>query len=198
MTLDNRIANAFNDGAQSGDITALIADVEVASVEAERSAGLARTRALDPALSAREAADARRAMEDAAFRRERLQAAVSRLRERLYELRAGEEDQHRRVIYEEVKAERDQLAAELASIYPDFAQRLGDLMGRIVANDREIEWVNSALPRGKGRLLVAELVARGLGGFVRNGLSIPSITQQLRLPSFGSNIHEPYAWPPTR
>jgi hypothetical protein len=108
------------------------------------------------------------------------------------------EDERRRTNYEQVKAERDRLAAELAAIYPDMAERLSELMARISANDREIEWVNSALPHDKGRLLVAELVARRLGGFVRNGLSIPSITQQLRFPSFGSDIHRPFAWPQTR
>ena len=34
-----------------------------------------------------------------------------------------------------VKAERDKLAAELADIYPAFAQMLADLLSRIAAND---------------------------------------------------------------
>ena len=47
-------------------------------------------------------------MEDAAFRRDRLQTAVTRLRERL-------EDQRRQLVYDRVKVERDKLA--LADIY---------------------------------------------------------------------------------
>jgi hypothetical protein len=46
------------------------------------------------------------------FRRERLQTAVSRLKERLKEVRAQEENQRRWIAYEKVKAERDKLAAD--------------------------------------------------------------------------------------
>jgi hypothetical protein len=46
-------------------------------------------------------------MEDSAFRRERLQAAVTRLKERLREVRALEENQQRLITYEKTKAERD-------------------------------------------------------------------------------------------
>jgi hypothetical protein len=42
---------------------------------------------------------------------ERQQATVSRLRERLTELRTAEEDDRRRAAYEEARAERDELAA---------------------------------------------------------------------------------------
>jgi hypothetical protein len=43
--------------------------------------------------------------------------------------------------------------------------------------------------------LVAELVARGLKGFVENGVDIPRITQTLRLPAFEYSAHNPFAWP---
>jgi hypothetical protein len=46
------------------------------------------------------------------FRRERLQTAVSRLKDRLKEVRAQEENQRRWIAYEKVKAERDKLAAD--------------------------------------------------------------------------------------
>jgi hypothetical protein len=47
-------------------------------------------------------------------------------------------------------------------------------------------------------LLSAELVARGLAGFVRNAVQTPSITEELRLPRFQPDRFEPYAWPPMR
>jgi hypothetical protein len=132
--------------------------------------------------------DARRQAEDAAFRRERLEAAVTRLRERLQQARVGEEDQWRWAAYE--------LAAELADIYPAFAERLAELLPRIVQSDREVESINArALPVGADRLLVAELVARGLPGFVQNAVETPRITGSLRLPAFHRSVHEPYAWP---
>lgn len=45
-------------------------------VAANEAADRARARALDPALTAKEVAEARRNMEDAAFARDRLQAAL--------------------------------------------------------------------------------------------------------------------------
>jgi hypothetical protein len=130
-----------------------------------------------------------------------LQTAVTRLRDRLQEVRAQEEDHRRRLAYEEARAERDELAAELARVYPPIEAALAGLLGRIAANDREIEYVtNHAMPKGAERLLVAELVARGLPGFTaNNGLSnVPRITHQLRLPAFTFDQFEPFAWPRQR
>ena len=100
------------------------------------------------------------------------QAAVSRLRDRLAELRTAEEDNRRRAAYEEARAERDELAAEFARVYPPLAAQLADLLGRLRASDDRIEYINAhALPRGCRPLLVAELVARGLDGFVQNSVN---------------------------
>jgi hypothetical protein len=60
---------------------------------------------------------------------ERLQVTVSRLRERLTEVQAAEEDDRRRVAYEKARAERDELAAEFARVYPPLAAQLADLLG---------------------------------------------------------------------
>ena len=63
-------------------------------------------------------------MEDAAFRRDRMQTAVIKLGDRLRELKAQEEDHRRWLAYEKVKAERDKLAVELKEVYPTLAARL--------------------------------------------------------------------------
>jgi hypothetical protein len=138
-----------------------------------------------PALSSNVVIEARRQMEDAAFQRDRLQVAVTKLRERLVEVKADEEDAQRLRIYEDAKAERDRLAEELREFYPGVAEQLADLLSRIVANDREVEHLNAhALPRNRGRLLCAELVARGLDGWVYNSVQTPCITDEAVLPSF--------------
>jgi hypothetical protein len=62
-------------------------------------------------------------MEDSAIWRERLQTAVSRLREPLKEVRAQEQNQRRWTAYLKVKADRDN--AELKAIYPSMESRLG-------------------------------------------------------------------------
>jgi hypothetical protein len=194
--LDERIAASFQDGATSRDVAALIKETEQAVVVSGEAAERARRHALDPTLSAEEVAYARCQMEDAAFQQQRLQTAVTLLRERLQQVKALEEDQRRQLVYDRVKTERDRLAAELADIYPGFARALGDLLPRIAANDREVEYINNhARPSGAQRLLVAELVARGLEGFVNNSIQTPRITEELRLPAFEYSPHDRYAWP---
>lgn len=121
----------------------------------------------------------------AAFRRERLEAAALRLRDRLQQVRAQEENHRRRLTYDKVKVERDELAAELARFYQPIAAQLADLVGRIEASDRKIERINDrGLPSDAERLFVAELVARDLEGFARPLTDIPRIARQLRLPTF--------------
>jgi hypothetical protein len=82
-------------------------------------------------------------------------------------------------------AERDALAAEVASVYPALAAQLADIVGRIAANGALIEQVNRrSLPEGARGLASAEAVARGLpGNFVAGGFSIPQLTRDLRLPA---------------
>ena len=196
MSLDERVAAAFAAGSNSDDVTALIGEVEAAAVSAGEAAQRARERALDPALSPADVAAARCQMDDAAFRRDRMQTAVTKLGERLRELKAQEEDQRRWQAYERAKAERDQLAAELREVYPPFAARVADLMARVDANDREVERCNTqARPSGAAWLAGAEMVARGLRGFSDGPSNIPRIVRDLRLPGFEYNRHDPYAWP---
>jgi len=72
-------------------------------------------------------------------------------------------------------------------------------LARIASNDREVEYINNhARPSGAERLLVAELTARGLEGFVKNSVQTPRITEELRLPAFEYSAHERYAWPRSR
>ena len=91
-------------------------------------------------------------MEDATFRRGRMQTAVMRLKERLREIKASEENETRRITYNEVKAERDLLAAELRAYYSIIESQLGELIAKIDANDRWIGYINSQLPTGAERL----------------------------------------------
>src|SRR5207249_4649842 len=68
--LDVRITAAFADGANSDSIASLIGEVEAAAIAADEMAQRARSRALDPVLSASDVAIARREAEDALFKRD--------------------------------------------------------------------------------------------------------------------------------
>jgi hypothetical protein len=151
LSLDDRIVAAFADDTKSDKVASLIEEVEAAATAAGEEAKQARERALDPTLS--DVAAARREADDAAFRRDRLQVAATRLRERLSELRAIEENARRRIRWEQVKAERDRLAAELTDTYPAIERQLVDLFARLDANDREVKYLNAHLPTGAARPL---------------------------------------------
>ena len=94
-------------------------------------------------------------------------------------------------------AERDALATELAEIYPPFAEKIGELLPRLVASDRQLQHINDhARPSGAPALLVAELVARGLPSFApRPYTDVPHIVSELRLPTFKYPDSERYVWP---
>jgi hypothetical protein len=71
------------------NVATLIKEVEATAVASGDAAEQSRKRALDPALAPAEVAVARREMEDAAFRRDRLYTAVKSLGDRLNELRGS-------------------------------------------------------------------------------------------------------------
>jgi hypothetical protein len=193
MNLDARIAAAFSDTATSDIFEPLIRDVEVAAQAANAETSRAKDRALDPTTPAADVTAARRAMEDAQFQSDRMRVAAARLRDRHRTVQAAEENALRKLAYGKVLQARDALAKELAALYPPVATQLAELMQRIAANNREVAHVNG-LPDGAQQILVAELVARGILGFMSNGVQAPSIVEELRLPAFHHDQHAPYAW----
>jgi hypothetical protein len=159
---------------------------------------LARQRALDPTLNGDELNNARQTMHDSGFQVERLQAASSRLRQRLDELKAAELNQRKRVRYDEVAQERDELAKKLAAVYPDFAEKLADLLPQLAANDHEVSIINRPenKPAGAPTLLCAELKARGLASFQVGVSQLPRLTDVLVLPKWRLTAHSSlYFWP---
>jgi hypothetical protein len=77
-------------------------------------------------------------------------------------------------------SERDQLAAELGREYPVLAARLAELLGRVDENENDqLIKRNARLPMSAKRLEGAELVARGLRGFLHGTANI-RLTRQLR------------------
>jgi hypothetical protein len=120
---------------------------------------------------------------------------MGKLLERLAQLKDQEENARRQMAYDKAEAARDELADELAELYPAFAQKLFELLVRVVINDREIDRVNNALPSGADLLLVAELKARGLP-WVANNVETPRITDQLCLAPW--QPRSDYRWPPRK
>jgi hypothetical protein len=203
-SLNQRIARACVNGEGNGapqvsstEVAALLQPTELALRAAAERAAQAKQRALDPTVTASALSQARADMDAAAFQCERLEAALNRLRTRRQQLEQVEDDARRSANYGRVQATRDQLAAELAELYPEFAAKLGALLPRLQANNHEIAVINRSLPQGASPLRCAELVARGLPAFQVGITSFPSIVDTLRLPKFmPSNSNHPYHWPP--
>jgi hypothetical protein len=181
---------------RSAEVATLIQQVEAATGRANEAATLARQRALDPTLGGAELNTARQVMHDSGFQVERLQAASSRLRQRLDELRAAELNQRKRQRYDEVAQVRDELATKLSAIYPEFAEKLGALLPQLAANDHEVNIINRDRPAGAPTLLCAELKARGLASFQVGVSQLPRLTDVLVLPKWRLTAHSSlYFWP---
>ena len=89
---------------------------------------------------------------------------------------------------------RDALVEELRREYPAIPARLADL--GVDENDQAIERINTrALPSGAPSIAYAELVARGLSGFMDGTANVPRITKQLRVPNFTYSAFDRFAWP---
>jgi hypothetical protein len=190
--LEQEIVAALADAdITSSDLSALIETTEAAIPEADQAAETARKMALDPTLSP-DAKAAREAMAAAEFARDRLKTLLPRLQVRYQEVQAQEYLVEWRSDYEKLKDERDGLADELRTIYPEFETKITDLFTRIAANDAELSRLHQARPGGLGlHLLGAELVARD---FERFTIREPSIAQELKLPTFAPG--QRLAWPP--
>jgi hypothetical protein len=147
IDLDARIAAAFAGDARSDDVRRLLADVETAAKAAEAAAEEARVRALDPLVE--DVIGARRAMDDAAFKRDRLIEAVKRLGVRIDELKALEKERAQRAEHERVSAERNRLAEEIERMSEPMVQ-IAHLVRQIDLCDREIGRVNATSALGFG------------------------------------------------
>jgi hypothetical protein len=141
QTLEVRIAGAFAEDATSDDVARLLAEVETAANAADDAAEEARVRALDPLLSSDGVAVARREMDDAAFKRDRLKVAAAKLSERVAALKAFEAERHARAEHERVLAERNRLAKEMEHMAEPILE-IARLVVKIDLFDHEIRCYN--------------------------------------------------------
>jgi hypothetical protein len=199
--LEQRIAESLRPEAKitSTALRELVQEVETGAADASKRAEQAREKALDPTTA--DTSAARREMDDAAFARDRLNAALPKLRERLKEVAEQEEYDRWVVEYERVKAECDEAAKELTTLYVPLAYFLPPLLQRIEQIDQKIRRVSEAKPRaakaadGDGRWLDSvELTARGMSGYALNDVSI---LKHLKLPNWEPGGFA-FAWPPQR
>ena len=185
------VASLSNDGASVTELAELVREVESALPAAYAAAEEARRQGADPLLSP-DPVLARERVIAAELAYERMGSLLSRLETRHRQLAATERATSWEADYGRKKAERDRLAVELATTYPQAVATLVDLVVRVAECDKECARLAGTAPSGeKRRLLGPELHAKKLTGFTRD---TPSITRDLRLPDWGQPATT--AWPP--
>jgi hypothetical protein len=128
--LEDRISAALTDHITSSDLKALIGEAQEAIIAADASAEHERARALDLVISP-DATQARDAMENAAFTRDRLRTVLPRLQARLKVVEAAEYLVRWEPDFKRVEAQRDALASEMRETYPVAVAQLIPLPERI-------------------------------------------------------------------
>jgi hypothetical protein len=178
----------------SAELAQLIERVTAAAVAADEEAAKESKRALDPAVLVDTQA-AYAAVVNAEFKRDRLSAALPRLQHWCAKVEAGERYSRWVIDYDNVRAQRDAVAAELRGLYAPLVVKLVDLLERIEAVDAEVKRVNAVKPNdadqanGDGRYLdLVERTARGAGR-----LNESMIARDLKLPHW--DPADGYAWP---
>jgi hypothetical protein len=187
-TLEQRIDVALQPDAAttSADLAALIEEAETGIAKAEKESEVDQTLALDPKA-------ARQAIADATFAANRLRTLLSKLEARYQQVRDEEDAAAWLAELDAFKPERDALAEELRELYPDAVTKIVDLFVRITANDEALSELLQNRPAGAmGRLLSAELHARGLDGFSYNTPSLRTAVQLIDWDT-GRQI-----WPPSQ
>jgi hypothetical protein len=195
-TLEGRIAAMLSAADAGSDaVAALIQEAETAAQQADADAAKARADALDPAVVI-DVAQMSAKVTAAELTRDRMRAALPKLRERLDDALRREYAAAWLEDYERVEAEVAALAADLTNAYTECVARLIDTLGRIPALDAQVARVNNRAPPGvKDRLQLVEQTARCVDSFGPNGLL--SLRTELKLPkfTFTDGARYQFSWP---
>jgi hypothetical protein len=98
--------------------------------------------------------DTRSALDEAIWRRDKLQGAVSALRQRHQQILAQEQRAQWNVAADAVEARRDELTEVFASTYPEIISQLIELFARVKEMDAEVDQINGQAPDSEGRRLL--------------------------------------------
>jgi hypothetical protein len=195
-TFEERLINALTSDISADDLYTLVEETKLAITTADNDAQIAKATALDP-LQSPDASEARRSMEDAKFKADRLRNLLPRLQTRLIETGNHEDYLRWRKRFDPLKPKVDVAAAKLKAVYQKFAAELVPLLAEIEKIDAEVAAVSQAKPyHAKAAtndgcyLRSVELTARGLDVFSTYSHPI----MKIELPDF---MHQDkLLWPP--
>ena len=161
----------------SSDLDTLIVDAEVAAQVADENAVKARGAALDPTLTI-DVAKVGAEVAAAELTRDRLRAALPRLRTRYTQVRHQEDVAKWKAAAGEFEGRCEAMLNEFAEFYPEMAKHIADQLDQMGAFDKQVDDLNRRRPNGVPAL----------------SRSTPALARDLRIPS-------PYMtgelwWPP--
>jgi multidrug efflux pump subunit AcrA (membrane-fusion protein) len=190
LDIETRIADAFDAQLSSKQLSALLVEVAQADQDAKLASEKANETALDPATRPDAVAKARKDMEDADFRRLRMERATAKLTE----LRDGalerEKSEARSAEQAAAIIERDQLVKDLEE-YAILAPKIATLLSRLQANNNRLEKTGGWIDR-------AEPIARHADQSIvhTHDSRLPGLLMGVKLPKFRKDgtIHG-YLWP---
>jgi hypothetical protein len=180
LSLEQRIAVALSDSIKSDAVAALIQEVEAAAQAADENATRAREEALDPAVVV-DTAKVGAAVATAELARDRLRAALPRLRTRYTEVREQEDIAAWKLAAEKLAARRDTLATAFYRLLPpELLKQVAEHLCAMRAFDREIDALNRRRPDDRS--------VRPLD------YATPELARELKIP----DIDKPgqFLWPP--
>jgi hypothetical protein len=196
-TLEEKIASVLKaDDIPPAEIGQLITEVEAAAKAADETASKSHEDALDPTKIV-DATKVGAAVATAALTRDRLQAALPRLREKQKVQAEIEYSIAWTAERDKVEAMRNELVANLQR-YPALAAEMIDMVQRIAPIDAMIKHSNATRPDAEHALQNTEEIARYVTGFgVAGHTGLLSLMTEMKLPKFKSddNAYQ-YLWPP--
>ena len=179
--LEQRVAAALTaTDIKSDTVAALIAEVEAAAAAADAVAAKSREQALDPAIVI-DVAQVSAEVTAAELTRDRLQAALPRLRARYTEVRRQEDVTKWKAEAEKLGARRDELRMEFARTLPvELIKRIAERLHAMREFDKEIDTLNRRRPDDRSVRPLA--------------YATPEFARELKIP----NMEKPgqFLWPP--
>jgi len=180
LSLEQRIVVALRDAIKSDAVAALIEEVEAAAQAADEKAAEARAAALDPILTV-DVAKVGAEVAAAELSRDRLRAAVPRLRTRYTEIRKQEDVAAWKAEAEKLATRRDELRMEFMRILPaELIIQIAEHLTAMRKFDKAIDALNYRAPDDPS--------------VRRLHYATPELARELRIP----NMEKPgtFLWPP--
>ena len=180
LTIEQRIVVALRDAIKSDAVAALIEEVEAAAQAADEKAAEARAAALDPILTV-DVAKVGAEVAAAELSRDRLRAAVPRLRTCYTEIRKQEDVAAWKAEAEKLATRRDELRMEFMRILPaELIIQIAEHLTAMRKFDKAIDALNYRAPDDPS--------------VRRLHYATPELARELRIP----NMEKPgtFLWPP--